>query len=204
MPADINLILASGSRARREMLASAGIAFTIDPAAMDEEAIREALYDDGELTVEPADVAEILAVAKAEAVSCLNPDAYVIGGDQILAFCDSIITKPKNAAAARHQLSSFRGKMHALHSAVALAHNGETLWSTVETAEMHVRNFSDEFLDEYMNAAGESVLSSVGAYLLEGNGIQLFDRIDGDYFTVLGMPLLPLLAELRARNLIRA
>lgn len=203
MREDANIILASGSRARREMLHAAGISFTVEPADVDEDAIRSALSDeDGDPAVDPADVAEILAVAKAEAVSRLHPAAYVIGGDQVLAFCDEIVTKPQDVAAARRQLASFRGKTHALHSAVALAHDGETLWSMVDTAEMHVRDFSDAFLDDYMRRAGRTVLDSVGAYLLEGHGIQLFERIDGDYFTVLGMPLLPLLTELRARNLI--
>lgn len=205
MREDANIILASGSRARREMLHAAGVSFTVEPADVDEDAIRAALYDEnGDPTVEPADVAEILAVAKAESVSRLQPDAFVIGGDQVLAFADDILTKPKTEAAARRQLASFRGKMHALHSAVAIAHNGETLWSMVDTAEMHVRDFSEAFLDDYMRRAGRTVLDSIGAYLLEGLGMQLFERIDGDYFTVLGMPLMPLLAELRARGLLLA
>ncbi len=203
MREDGNIILASGSRTRREMLQASGVSFTVEPADVDEDAIRSALRDEeGEPTVDPADVAEILAVAKAEAVSRLQPDAYVIGGDQVLSFCDNILTKPQDEAAARRQLASFRGRMHALHSAVALAHNGETLWSTVDTAEMHVRDFSEAFLTDYMRRAGRTVLDSVGAYFMEGLGIQLFERIDGDYFTVLGMPLMPLLAELRARNLL--
>jgi len=200
---DANIILASGSRARREMLRSAGVSFTVETADVDEDAIRAALRDEnGEATVDPADIAEILAVAKAETVSRLQPDAFVIGGDQVLAFGEDVITKPKDEAAARRQLASFRGKVHALHSAVALAHNGETLWSMVDTAEMYVRDFSDAFLDDYMRRAGRTVLDSVGAYLMEDLGIQLFERIEGDYFTVLGMPLMPLLAELRARRLL--
>ena len=200
---DANIILASGSRARREILRSAGVSFTVETADVDEDAIRAALDNkDGTAALDPADVSEILAVAKAEAVSKLQPDAFVIGGDQVLAFDDRILTKPKNEAAARAQIASFRGKVHVLHSAVALAHNGETLWSTVDTAEMHVRDFTDVFLDDYMRRAGRTVLDSVGAYLMEGLGIQLFERIDGDYFTVLGMPLMPLLRELRARKLI--
>lgn len=200
---DANIILASGSRARREILRAAGVSFTVETADVDEDAIRAALDNkDGTAALDPADVSEILAVAKAEAVSKLQPDAFVIGGDQVLAFGDRILTKPKNEAAARAQIASFRGKVHVLHSAVALAHNGETLWSTVDTAEMHVRDFTDTFLDDYMRRAGRTVLDSVGAYLMEGLGIQLFERIDGDYFTVLGMPLMPLLRELRARKLI--
>lgn len=202
---DANIILASGSRARREMLRAAGVSFTVETADVDEDAIRAALNDDdGEATVDPDDVAEILAVAKAEAVSLQQPEAFVIGGDQVLAFEDHILTKPKDEASARRQLASFRAKVHALHSAVAIAHNGEVLWSTVDTAEMYVRDFSDAFLDDYMRRAGRTVLDSVGAYLMEGLGIQLFERIEGDYFTVLGMPLMPLLGELRARKLILA
>ncbi len=202
---DANIILASGSRARREMLRAAGVSFTVETADVDEDAIRAALNDDdGEATVDPDDVAEILAVAKAEAVSLQQPEAFVIGGDQVLAFEDHILTKPKDEASARRQLASFRAKVHALHSAVAIAHNGEVQWSTVDTAEMYVRDFSDAFLDDYMRRAGRTVLDSVGAYLMEGLGIQLFERIEGDYFTVLGMPLMPLLGELRARKLILA
>lgn len=199
------LVLASGSRARREMLEAAGVAFTVQRPDVDEDAIRAALVDEaGVLTVEPGDVAEILAVAKAEAVSRSQPDAYVIGADQVLEFGPDILSKPKNEPAARRQLDSFRGKTHTLHSGVAIAHGGTVHWSTVELAEMHVRNFSSAFLDDYMEQAGSTVLESVGAYFLEGRGIQLFERIDGDYFTVLGMPLLPLLSELRARKLILA
>ena len=200
---DANIILASGSRARRDMLAASGIAFTVELASVDEEAVRAALFDSDEPgAVDPADVAEILAAAKAESVSRLHPDAFVIGGDQVLAFEGATLSKPRDVMAARQQLSSFRGKTHALHSAVALTRGGEMVWSMVDTAEMHVRDFSDAFLDDYMRRAGRSVLDSVGAYLMEGLGIQLFDRIDGDYFTVLGMPLMPLLAELRARKII--
>ncbi|MCB1504230.1 MAG: Maf family protein [Hyphomicrobiaceae bacterium] len=185
------------------MLAASGIAFTVELASVDEEAVRAALFDSDEPgAVDPADVAEILAAAKAESVSRLHPDAFVIGGDQVLAFEGATLSKPRDVMAARQQLSSFRGKTHALHSAVALTRGGEMLWSMVDTAEMHVRDFSDAFLDDYMRRAGRSVLDSVGAYLMEGLGIQLFDRIDGDYFTVLGMPLMPLLAELRARKII--
>lgn len=203
MRGDANIILASGSRARREMLHAAGLAFTVEMADVDEAAVRGALVGaDGGSSVEAGDVAEILAVAKAQSVSRLQPEAYVIGGDQVLAFEGDLLAKPADMAAARQQLSAFRGKVHTLHSAVALARGGETLWSMVDTADMHVRDFSDGFLDDYMRRAGRSVLDSVGAYLMEGLGIQLFERIEGDYFTVLGMPLMPLLGELRARHII--
>ena len=205
MSADADLVLASGSRARREMLEAAGIVFTVQRPDVDEDAIRAALRDESGLpTVEPGDVAEILAVAKAEAVSRLQPDAFVIGADQVLEFGANVLTKPKHELAARTQLKSLRGKAHTLHSAVAIAHSGTMIWSITDLAEMHVRDFSDAFLDDYLERAGPAVVESVGAYFIEGLGIQLFERIDGDYFTVLGMPLLPLLAELRARKLILA
>lgn len=200
---DMNVILASGSRARREMLKAAGVAFTVETADVDEPAIRASLLAaDGETPLEPADVAELLACAKAESVSRLQPDAFVIGGDQVLALSDEILSKPEDEPAARRQLERLRGRTHELHSAVALAKGGTVLWSTVDTAEMHVRDFSTAFLDDYMTRAGRHVLGSVGAYHMEGLGIQLFEWIEGDYFTVLGMPLLPLLAELRGRHII--
>lgn len=202
---DQTLILASGSRARREMLKSSGVSFTVEAANVDEDAVRAALAGaDRSNELDPADVAEVLARSKAEAVSQSRPNACVIGGDQVLALDDEILTKPADEAAARRQLQKLKGRVHALHSAVALAIDGEVVWSHVETAQMHVRDFSDAFLDDYMRRAGRLVLGSVGAYHMEGLGIQLFDRIDGDYFTVLGMPLMPLLAELRARHVIMA
>lgn len=205
MREDQTLILASGSRARREMLKSSGVSFTVEAANVDEDAVRAALAGaDRSNELDPADVAEVLARSKAEAVSQSRPNACVIGGDQVLALDDEILTKPADETAARRQLQKLKGRVHALHSAVALAINGEVVWSHVETAQMHVRDFSDAFLDDYMRRAGRLVLGSVGAYHMEGLGIQLFDRIDGDYFTVLGMPLMPLLAELRARHVIMA
>lgn len=205
MREDQTLILASGSRARREMLKSSGVSFTVEAANVDEDAVRAALAGaDRSNELDPADVAEVLARSKAEAVSQSRPNACVIGGDQVLALDDEILTKPADETAARRQLQKLKGRVHALHSAVALAIDGEVVWSHVETAQMHVRDFSDAFLDDYMRRAGRLVLGSVGAYHMEGLGIQLFDRIDGDYFTVLGMPLMPLLAELRARHVIMA
>lgn len=203
MREDTTVILASGSRARREMLKASGVSFTVEAANIDEDAVRASLCGaDQSSDFEPADVAEILARSKAQAVSAARPKAIVIGGDQVLALGEDILTKPVDAAAARRQLQRLKGRTHALHSAVALAVDGEVVWSHVETAMMHMRDFSDAFLDDYVRRAGRLVLESVGAYHMEGLGIQLFDRIDGDYFTVLGMPLMPLLAELRARRVI--
>lgn len=195
------IVLASASRTRREMLTAAGVVFEIRPANVDERAIREALTAGG-AAVEPGDIAEVLARAKAEAVSRDEPDALVVGSDQVLALGEEIFEKPADMAAARAALERFRGRVHQLHAAVALAEAGEVTWAAGDTAHLTVRKFSSEFLSEYLARAGERVCESVGAYQLEGLGVNLFERIEGDYFTILGMPLLPLLAELRARGVL--
>ena len=195
------LVLASGSRSRRQMLEAAGLAVTIAPADLDEGAIRETLSA-GDSTVEPADVAEVLARAKAETVSRAHMDAIVIGADQVLALGDDIFEKPAGLDGARRHLMRLRGRTHQLHSAVVLAQAGEIVWAHVDTASLTMRAFSPGFLDDYLSRAGSVVCESVGAYQLEGQGVQLFERIEGDYFTILGLPLLPLLAELRLRRMI--
>ena len=195
------LVLASGSRSRRQMLEAAGLAVTIAPADLDEGAIRETLSA-GDSTVEPADVAEVLARAKAETVSRAHGDAIVIGADQVLALGDDIFEKPAGLDGARAHLMRLRGHTHQLHSAVVLAQAGEIVWAHVDTASLTMRAFSPGFLDDYLSRAGSVVCESVGAYQLEGQGVQLFERIEGDYFTILGLPLLPLLAELRLRRMI--
>ncbi|MGD9785525.1 MAG: nucleoside triphosphate pyrophosphatase [Hyphomicrobiaceae bacterium] len=200
-----HLILASASQARRDLLKNAGIAFTVQPADVDEVAIRQALVAaaQGE-GVEAGDVAEVLARAKAEAVSVGHPQAMVIGADQTLSLDDAILSKPLSRAEARQQLTALKGRTHQLHSGVALALAGEIVWSYVETASLTVRAFSDAFLDDYLNRAGDSVMQSVGAYQVERIGIQLFEAIDGDHFTILGLPLLALMDELRARGFLLA
>lgn len=195
------IVLASASRARREMLAAAGIAFTVEPADVDEPAIRQTLAADQE-AADPKHVAEILACAKAEDVSRRHDDALVIGADQVLALGTELLTKPKDAAAARTSLEKLRGRTHELHSAVAFAERGKEVWVHTATARLTMRAFSDAFLDEYLLRAGDRIGLSVGAYELEGLGVQLFERIEGDYFTILGLPLLPVLAELRTRGVI--
>ncbi len=191
------LILASGSSARRQMLASAGVTFAVHPADVDEDAIRATLANP-----DPMHVARVLARAKAEEVSRRNPHALVIGSDQVLALGHTIYTKPSGIAEARTALRSLSGRRHHLHSAVVLASNGTRIWDHLDTAALHMRDVSDAFLDDYLARAGARVCTSVGAYELEGLGIQLFESIEGDYFTILGMPLLPLLTELRARGVI--
>ena len=196
------LILASSSRTRRDMLKAAGLQFEVMAADVDEAIIRDILRQDDE--VEPGDVAELLASAKAEAVSRHRPGALVIGADQILSLGSEIINKAANAAEARATLMKLRGNRHELHSAVALAIDGGVVWTEVDTATLVMRKFSHEFLGDYLERAGGDVLHSVGCYQIEGLGVQLFERVSGDHFTILGLPLLPLLGELRKREVIVA
>jgi septum formation protein len=189
-PAPAPLILASGSAARRAMLADAGLAFTVRNSDVDEDALKTP-------GVDPADLARRLAEAKALAVSASVPGAWVIGGDQTLAFDSGLISKARSLDEARQRLSQMRGRSHTLHSGAALVRDGAVVWSGVETATMVMRDISDPFLDTYLATEGEALLACVGAYRLEGLGAQLFDRVEGDYFTVLGLPLWSLLAALR-------
>ena len=189
------LILASGSKIRAELLAGAGLAFIVEPPGLDESAMRQALSGNGVL--EAQDVAEVLGRAKAEAVSDLAPGAFVVGADQVLVFGDRILSKPDSMEAARAQLLDLSGKSHTLHTAVAVAKGGEAVWAHSEASTLRMRKLTPEFIGRYLAAAGEDALSCVGSYQLEGVGIQLFDRIDGDYFVILGVPLIPLLATLR-------
>ena len=197
------IILASTSRARREMLAAAGVPFTVEAADVDEPAIRKKLLA-GKPPATPQQIAEALARAKAEDVSRRHKGSLVIGGDQVLALGNELLTKARDEAAARATLGKLRGKTHELHSAVALAADGKVLWSHTGTARLKMRDFSGVFLDEYLTRTGDRIQQSVGAYELEGLGVQLFETIEGDYFTILGLPLMELLAELRAREMIAA
>jgi septum formation protein len=199
-PETPKLILASGSQARRDMLAKAGLEFDVIPADIDEEAIKERSRRDRQCS--PKEVAEALAQAKAVAVSKLHPYALVIGSDQVLSLGTEILTKVKSVSEAREVLRKLRGKSHELHSAVSLARGGEVVWTTVDTALLTMWAFGDAFLDDYIGQAGSSVLQSVGCYQFEGLGARLFERVTGHYFTVLGMPLLPLLGELRRLKVI--
>jgi len=194
------LILASSSTSRARILEGAGLAFIVEPPGLDEAAMRQAVS--GEKSLDPHDVAEVLAQAKAEAVSELARQAYVIGGDQILALGKTVMSKPDSMEAARRQLLHLSGKTHKLHTAVAVATNGETLWAETTVATMTMRKLTPEFIGRYLAAAGDEVLGSVGAYQLESLGVQLFDKIDGDYFSILGLPLIPLLDALRREGVI--
>jgi septum formation protein len=192
------LILASKSAARRAMLEGAGVPFSVQVADVDEGAIKA-----GRDPADAAGLAVELARVKALAVSRRHPDAWVLGADQTLAFAGGLVSKAPSIAAARARLVAMRGSDHQLHSGAALARNGQVVWSGVDTATMRMRDFSDAFLDAYLAAEGEAVLASVGSYRLEGMGSQLFDSIDGDYFTVLGLPLWPLLRELRRAGVLQ-
>ncbi len=189
------LILASKSAARRAVLTDAGVPFTVQVADVDEEALKTPGVDPTELAVE-------LARAKALAVSRHDAEAWVLGADQTLAFDGGLISKASTLAAARERLVAMRGRVHQLHSGAALARNGQVVWSGVDTVEMRMRDFSDAFLDAYLAAEGEALLTCVGSYRLEGLGSQLFEAVEGDYFTVLGLPLWPVLAELRRAGVI--
>ncbi|GAA4253902.1 septum formation protein Maf [Azospirillum formosense] len=193
------VVLASGSRTRAEMLERAGVRVTLAPAAVDEEEIKLAARAEG-APVE--DVAEALAELKAQRVTRKHPGALVIGADQMLECEGRWFDKPADRDAARAQLQDLRGKTHRLVSCAVVSRDGERLWHHVDRARLTMRPFSDAFLDSYLNAAGDDVLGSVGAYHLEGLGAQLFHRVDGDFFTILGLPLLPLLGFLRVHGVI--
>jgi septum formation protein len=196
-PQPRELILASASPFRRRMLEAAGVVFRVMPADVDEAALRRHMPP-GDL----AHVADALAQAKAVAVSQAAPGALVIGADQVLAFGDELLSKPKDLNDARGQLRKLRGKAHHLHAGVALAEAGKVVWAHLETARLVMHAFSDAFLDRYLADMGPAVCRTVGGYEIEGRGIQLFERIEGDLFTIVGLPLLPLLAELRSRGMI--
>jgi len=183
------------------LLQAAGISFTVAPADLDESAIRKDLATQP-VGAGPDSVALALATAKAELIAKTHDDALVVGCDQTLLFDGKIYEKSKDMAAARATLLGFRKKVHRLYSAVALVDGGKCVWSTVTHADLTMRDFSEEFVDDYLARLGPGALESLGGYHLEGHGIQLFDKIDGDYFTVLGLPLLPLIHELRQQKVL--
>lgn len=194
------LILASGSAARVGMLREAGVDVEIDPADVDEGKIKQALL--GDLSQLDSIAAE-LAKAKAEMVSKRRADEHVIGADQVLIHNGKLFDKPKSMSEARSHLETLCGTQHRLTSSVSVALNGAEIWSATDKADLRMRDFSEAFLTEYLEAFGDTALTSVGAYHLEGLGAQLFDRIEGDYFTVLGLPLLPLLGFLRTQGFLQ-
>ena len=193
------LILASSSASRQMLMRNAGLTFSAEPADIDERAIDAALEKDG---ATPDRIAVELAKAKALAVSTMRPNAIVVGCDQTMSLGSRIYHKPGDMAQAHANLMSLSGKTHRLNCGAAIARNGEILWEIVTFAGMTMRDLDPAFVDRHLERVGEKVLSSVGAYQLEGEGIQLFSAIEGDYFTILGLPLLPLLTKLRALGMI--
>jgi len=192
------LILASQSRARQALLANAGIAFEAIPAVIDERAIQRA----SGLSA-PGEIAALLAREKAVSVSSRRPGQLVVGADQTLALDQRLFSKPAGRAQAAEQLRALAGRSHELHSATAVARDGEILFEDVSIARMTMRPLDGAAIRAYLDTAGEAVTTSVGAYQLEGLGVHLFERIEGDHFTILGLPLLPLLKFLRSQGLLQ-
>lgn len=191
------LILASQSRARKMLLANAGLAFEVFPADIDERGLQQASKLSG-----PGEIAKLLAREKAARVSARNVGHYVIGADQTLALGNRIFNKPDGRAAAAEQLRALAAQTHELHSAIAVALDGKIAFETVAVARMTMWPLSGDEIRLYLDEAGEAVTTSVGAYQIEGLGVHLFERIEGDHFTILGLPLLPLLGFLRRERLI--
>jgi septum formation protein len=191
------LILASQSRTRQALLANAGIDFEVLPADIDEREVQQASG-----LSSPGDIAALLARRKALAVSARQPARFVVGADQTLARGARLFVKPAGRTQAAEQLRALAGGSHELHSAVAVARDGDILFEGISVARMTMRQLGDPEIVAYLDAAGEAVTTSVGAYQLEGLGVHLFERIQGDHFTILGLPLLPLLAFLRSEGLL--
>jgi septum formation protein len=195
----MTLILASASRTRQSLLKNAGLDFDVVPANIDERAAEEPLLQAG---APPEDLALALAMTKAVTVSEQRPGDLVVGADQVLDLDGERLTKPEDMEAARRQLLSLSGRTHQLHAAIACARAGEIVWEHLDTATLTVRTLEPGFIGRYLARTGPGVLDSVGAYQLEGPGIQLLEKIEGDYFTILGLPLLPLLRFLRSERIV--
>ncbi len=192
-----HIVLASGSAIRAQLLRQANVDFTVVRPRVDEDAIRDALQAEA---AKPRDVADALAEAKARRVSAKSPGHLVLGCDQVLEFNGRVVSKPETPEDAISQLSSFRGKRHALLSAAVIYEEGKPIWRHVGQVRLYVREASDEWIEDYVARNWDSIRHSVGAYKLEEEGVRLFTRVDGDYFNVLGMPLLEILSYLTLRG----
>jgi septum formation protein len=193
-----SFILASGSTSRAQILWGAGVRFAAVPANIDEDSVKTEMHGETGQAV-----AEALAQRKALHVSTIHPQALVLGADQVLVLGDTLMSKADNVEAAAEQLRKLRGRQHQLIGALVLAKDGKTVWHHTETSTMWMRNFSNAFLDDYLKTEGVTVLGSVGCYRFEGLGAQLFERVEGDYFSILGLSLLPLLAALRDQGVLQ-
>ncbi|NOX39592.1 MAG: septum formation protein Maf [Alphaproteobacteria bacterium] len=192
-PTSPALILASASTIRAEMLRNAGVAFKAIQARTDEDSVKAAMLNEG---AKSRDIADALAELKARRVSMMHPIARVIGADQVLEFQGEILSKPTSMTEARQHLVALRGQKHSLISAAVIYHNNRPEWRHVAKTDLWMRDFSDAYLDHYLTRLGEEALSCVGSYKLEAEGVRLFSRIEGDYFCVLGMPLVQILGHL--------
>lgn len=195
----IPLVLASGSSIRAQLLRNAGVAFEVTVPRVDEDALKQAMIAEAAL---PRDIADALAEMKARKVSGKTPDSTVIGCDQVLDFKGALISKPETPDQALAQLMGMRGETHRLFSAAVIYENGQPVWRHVGQVRLHMRDASDAYLAGYVTRNWDDIRHSAGAYLLEAEGVRLFDRIDGDYFNVLGMPMLEILRFLTARGVI--
>jgi septum formation protein len=195
------LLLASASQTRLDMLTAAGIVVRAEPARIDEDQVRRALEAEG---ASSRDVADALAEMKAAKLSDRHPEAFVLGADQVLDFKGRVFAKPENPEEARDQLRALRGQSHKLLSAAVLYQGGQPQWRHVGEARLTMRDFSDSYLEEYLSRNWDRIRHSVGGYRLEEEGVRLFSSISGDHFTILGLPLLPLLSYLAQRGIIAA
>jgi len=193
------IVLASASRTRRALLDAAGVRFHVEPAWIDEDEIKLSMTAEGGTA---ANIAETLAEHKARAVSRKFPGVLVLGADQVLDYDGGIMSKPVDRVAAFEQLRALRGADHSLVSCACIVLNGERIWHDLDVAHLRMRDFSDDFANVYLDAVGDIALEGPGAYRIEGLGAQLFARVTGSHFTILGLPLLPLLDYLRIRGVL--
>ncbi|WP_300530950.1 Maf family protein [Maricaulis sp.] len=192
-----DFVLASGSAIRRQVLEQANVPFRVHKSGVDEDVLKREHAD-----LSPRDMAALLARAKAQDVSGQIPEAFVLGADQTMELDGQLLDKLPERSLARDRLIAMRGKVHYLHSGLSICQGGQEIWTHQQTSTLHVRDFSDEFLDFYLDTAGFELTGSVGAYAYEGLGSQLFEKVEADYFAVLGLPLIPLMDVLREKKVI--